>query len=223
MNSRSELAAFYDEDSGGYDSKYLRTIHLAEDAIVADVLRHVYRRGNAVLDVGSGTGMAVTLGKINKDDYLGLDLSNGMVGIARTSHPEHSFLHCDATLFDGEMVDLVLAIYGQINYMGIGDFLGVLNRHLKKPGKFMAVIYTGADNADVSTPDSLQTIYEAKFIFERFKAAGFDVKIKGLSYLGGILSDDMRNSYEFQAGASAPVLSWEHQKEFKYMIVSNAW
>jgi ubiquinone/menaquinone biosynthesis C-methylase UbiE len=218
----TELKKIYDGESSEYDGRYQKKIHKVEDQIVAHVLGQLYREGDKVLDVGSGTGMVAKLGQILPADYLGIDLSQEMVETARRTLPDHSFRHGDAGAYQEMQFDLVTAVYGPLNYMGIHRFMRLLKNVLKPDGKVLAIVYTGAENPDVAPPSDLYTVYPAQRLADEFEGAGLNVEIRGFSYLGGKRARDIGNEYySFQLGKISLPFLYSDQLRYKYMIVSS--
>ena len=216
---RDALTKIYDSEAAIYDGRYVSALHGVEDRIVSAFLRHFYKKGCRILDIGCGTGMVCELGGVSSEDYVGIDLSGRMVEKAQSNHPDHTFKQADAGKFEGGKVDLVASVYGPLNYIGLGPYLDILGRVLGSGGKFFSVVYTGIKNDDVIPPVGLQNIYSADDIQGGFLAAGYDVEIRGMSFLSGLGTGPNCESYLCQMGKTlAPI---EHEQRYKYMIVSS--
>lgn len=76
------------------------------------VYRAALRPGERVLDVGTGTGIAVDAARGDGREVIGLDASPEMLGIARANLPEHEFIEADfaAMPFEPASFDVVLSV-----------------------------------------------------------------------------------------------------------------
>jgi SAM-dependent methyltransferase len=77
------------------------------------VYRAALRPGERVLDVGTGTGIAVDAARGDGREVIGLDASPEMLGIARANLPEHEFVQADFTAmpFESASFDVVLSVH----------------------------------------------------------------------------------------------------------------
>lgn len=116
-------ARAYDAVARVYDEAVSSPRDLAENEIVGEILRAAVRRAPSarVLDLGCGTGLAVDLTGVGSLDYLGIDLSEGMLAVARELHPRYAFWHGD--VFDvlpeigPETIGLVVSTFGALNHV----------------------------------------------------------------------------------------------------------
>ena len=78
-----------------------------------DLIRELeIRDGNAVLDVGCGTGTILEwIGKSKKIHGYGLDVSESMIAVAREKNPDYSFVTGDSALlpYADESMDVIMA------------------------------------------------------------------------------------------------------------------
>jgi SAM-dependent methyltransferase len=75
-----DSADVYDRMADVYDDRYSDASCAEENAIVADMVRRLLMDcDQPVLDVGCGTGLALELGLIRPENYVGLDPSEGML------------------------------------------------------------------------------------------------------------------------------------------------
>ena len=67
--------------------------------IVARHVKHTFRTGVPILEVGCGSGVVyeslIKLRVVNKDSYIGADISGNMLGIAHQRYPEANLLQLD--------------------------------------------------------------------------------------------------------------------------------
>ena len=77
-----------------------------------------------ILDIGCGTGNMITVGRLPADKYLGIDISQNMLTEAKMKYPDYQFEQQDAInmVWHGEW-DIVLSVFGLMNYMGIEDWV----------------------------------------------------------------------------------------------------
>jgi len=96
---------YYDNIAGWYDRMFSRAQDLAENRVLANLLRRLgywSQPGASILDLGCGTGLFLDLmhrsgGRLRPDLYTGFDLSASMLEVAIRKHPEylHSFMQED--------------------------------------------------------------------------------------------------------------------------------
>jgi SAM-dependent methyltransferase len=116
-----------------------------------------------ILEVGCGSGMLARRFIKNRYDYLGLDLFNEMLDIARTETGSDAFVQCDMRKisFDTEF-DAVLITGRSISYVtenkGIIDTLNGVHKSLKNKGLFVF------------------GVFEANGIFDNFDDFGQDIR-----------------------------------------------
>lgn len=101
---------------------------------------------HSVLEVGCGSGMLARRFLKNGYDYLGLDLSNEMLDIARSETSSDRFIQCDMReLSFDQQFDAVLITGRSIAYVienkGIVDTLKGVNKSLKDKGLFVFGVF----------------------------------------------------------------------------------
>jgi len=117
-----QVGHWYDTLADGYDASFWRTCDRAEDQVVRDWLAPHVGVGR-VLDVGCGTGLLLdVLPAITAHRYVGVDVSAGMVRVARAKHPGYRFVVADAAVVAWPMVDCVVGLFGAANYLGVRAF-----------------------------------------------------------------------------------------------------
>ena len=218
INNFAKIKSIYDNISQEYDDKYKCSTHLIEDKIIGKIISDNVEKNETILDIGCGTGHIITLADLNKDKYLGVDISQGMIEDAKEKYPKHKFLQEDITKISFELIkyDVVLAVYGQVNYIGLDAFCNILKGQ-KNNVKYMAVIY--ADNhKDYSYTSEHQIQFTPKDIVTEMNAHGIFPRVSGFSYY--LENKDM--NYETQYGLTINSdLEDDTSKVCKYYVVTN--
>ena len=107
---------FYNKYAAGYDDAHTSPRHVAEDLATKTMLGHFECDKGPVLDIGCGTGLGLRLLDLAPGDYLGVDISSGMIKQAREFHPLHRFIHEDFESFRGVGFQTAISLFGVINY-----------------------------------------------------------------------------------------------------------
>jgi ubiquinone/menaquinone biosynthesis C-methylase UbiE len=93
-SQQKQVRDAYDKLAEHYDDAYCTAKDIAENLLVRGHLRrHLDNRH--VIDLGCGTGLLLELHKVEPGQYVGLDLSPGMLERARRKFPEHEFRCAD--------------------------------------------------------------------------------------------------------------------------------
>lgn len=178
----TDISSIYDQEALSYEARYVSAMHLVEDQIISELLRTELSPGRRVLDVGCGTGCVIDWSEVSAADYLGVDVSKEMLAQARAKHPRHIFRHGDCR--DGGLgqFDVVTAIYGQVNYIGLDAFCDVLDANLKANGRFLAVVYATKGDKDYAYTATHQEYFSSGQIREKLKARNYGCTVKGFSW-----------------------------------------
>ncbi len=132
----NEVADYYDAmyvDSIGYENECNQVVELAR--------KYGKMSDTGLLDIACGTGEQAKI-LARHFDVIGLDLSEGMVEIARKKVPKAEFHVADMCDFDlGRQFDIVVNLYGSIgfaeNHERMKAAVQTANRHLKPDGVFI--------------------------------------------------------------------------------------
>lgn len=105
----------YDELAPGYDSAYLSPVDLAEDRTIARAIQGIQE---PVLDLGCGTVHAALSHQVQAE-YVGVDVSPGMLAVARQKHPGGRFVAADVAALPfgarGRPFGAVTALFGVLS------------------------------------------------------------------------------------------------------------
>lgn len=131
----AEIAARFDERAASYDSSVM---HRWQAGVVADFIGET--PVGEVLDVGTGTGLALRAvqGAHRFSGLTGVDLSAGMLAIARQNLPNARLLVADATAlpFVDSSFDTVFCV-SAITYMDAVSGLREWRRVLRPSGRIV--------------------------------------------------------------------------------------
>lgn len=135
----------YNAFAAEYDEHYVRPIDRAEDAALGAFIGDA--TGLDVLDVACGTGNLLDLLPGQPDDYLGLDLSRGMLDVAERKHPNRAFIQWDAQEtypVPSASFDLAVCLFAYHLFPEPGQALGNMRRVLRTGGRCIVLAYTDA-------------------------------------------------------------------------------
>jgi len=180
-----DLDKIYDNVAKDYDNKYQSAIHKIEDYIISHILTSQIKSTDTVLDLGCGTGHVITLANLNYMQYYGVDFSQGMIDDAKSKYNNYTFVNQDITKMDYiKYFNVILAIYGQVNYIGIKKFCDIIQKHGSKDIKYMAVVYAKNGHEDYSYTQNYQNYFTKQEIKESMLQEGFDASVKDFSFNG---------------------------------------
>jgi SAM-dependent methyltransferase len=131
--------SFYTRSAAFYDAIHTGKAYADEAAAVhARIQAHLRSGGNALLDVGCGTGRH--LAHLHEHYTAeGLDLDEQLLRIARERCPDAAFHHGDMTGFDlGKRFDALTCLFSAIGYVrtedGLRRAIASFARHLRPGG-----------------------------------------------------------------------------------------
>jgi SAM-dependent methyltransferase len=174
-----------------YDLVYAGKPYADEAAAVhARIQAHLRSGGNALLDVGCGTGghLAHLRSHYRAE---GLDLDEGLLRIARERYPDAAFHHGEMTAFDlGRRFDAVTCLFSAIGYVATEDALRrtIANfaRHLRPGGVALVEPWLtpesfqpGRPRLDVSESDDLKVVRMGRTEWDGDQSAIFFVYVAG--------------------------------------------
>lgn len=211
-----DLKKIYDNIAKSYDNKYQSEIHKIEDDIISHILTTQIKENNSVLDLGCGTGHVIKLANLNYAQYHGVDFSQGMIDDAKSKYNNYIFENQDITKMNHiKDFDVILAVYGQVNYIGIKEFCNILTKHGTKNVKYMAVVYAKNGHEDYSYTQNYQNYFAKKEIKQIMLKEQYNSYIKDFSFNGD-------NNYTPQEQLDKLLSSkLEEENNCKYNIISN--
>lgn len=116
------IAALYDAAAPRYDAVYGGRREAIEDAALSALLRFAgIRRASSVADLGCGSGYLPSLLRLEPRTYTGVDLSGGMLALARNRHPTLPFVQAEMTTYLRECLagrfDFLCSLWCAANYV----------------------------------------------------------------------------------------------------------
>lgn len=150
ITSRKEVEAMYDASAKEYDSGFSSQSHKDEDKAVARQLRELsleMKWGEVVLDLGCGTGHFLRLLPTDRDSYVGIDISSGMLDKAREDFPGHKFFQAPIeevySLMGESSCDAIVCLYGGVSYVAdLEPAMKGIAKALKPDGKIFLMFYS---------------------------------------------------------------------------------
>lgn len=147
------MSAAYDGLAEIYDSYHRDPKSLAENRWAARFLASFLPERGLVADLGCGTGLLLELHELAPERYLGVDLSEGMLGLAKRKHPRHAFELSDmcsiGRLSDGEAA-AVVSLFGSPSYCELEPLRREVERVLAPGGRYW-LMFCGPDYRSRST------------------------------------------------------------------------
>ena len=209
------LKYIYDNISLEYDGRYVSDVHLTEDKIIKHILTNSINPNESILDIGCGTGHAISLGNLSVQNYTGIDFSKGMINDAKLKYPDYKFIVKDINKFDDNYkYDVLLAIYGQVNYLGLEKFCKILKKHTNENYKFFSVLYAHKEHEDYSYTHEYQSYFTNNKILDIMEKNGIYSYVKGFSF------NNIKSTYENNLRLTFNT-NLDDNNNCKYFILSN--
>lgn len=183
------VSNYYDEIAEVYDAGFQSKVCRIEDEVIYGYISVMLNASGGVLDVGCGTGAALGyLPMLDKNCYEGLDISPGMIRVARKRHPGFRFTIGDAVdvnrLYPDVQFDSMFSCFGSLSYAREIAFQPLANALLSGWGSAVFVLYTARRRKHYTgagrIPARFDTAYSAT---QTLRMAGFrHVHITGLNF-----------------------------------------
>jgi len=149
LAKKQQVSKMFDQISGGYDNLN-RVISLGMDKswrkkVIKTIVNH---QPEKVLDIATGTGdLVISLAEKGLDNIVGLDLSNGMLEVARKKVKAKNFdKQIELVQGDSENLpyednyfDAISVAFGVRNFENLEKGLGEIYRVLKPGGIFIVL------------------------------------------------------------------------------------
>lgn len=146
----------FSDGAEAYAATMAPSVRVMAERVVA---RAALGPGEAVLDVGTGTGTAAGLARGGGRRIVGVDLAPGMLAIARRELPELSWVEAafEAMPFDDATFDVVLAVHA---LLFAADPVAALSewRRVTRPGGRLSLSVPGP--AEVVPASILRPVFE---------------------------------------------------------------
>lgn len=193
-SEESSVISYYDQEASMYDSGYSTALCLAENEIVMAMIAPLL--GEKVLDVGCGTG--ILLDYLPVHDYLGIDISPGMIAFAKEKYPDRLFIVKEMEEAISQMppdsFDSIVALFGPFSYsLRPAHLLREFYRVLKPGGTLILMPYTKRiennfflGEYNTSSEQSISKIfYDQKMLENLIRNSDFEIfRIKGINFFG---------------------------------------
>ena len=208
--SNISLEQLYDFIAPHYDDLRNQPINYVEDEIIANMIS-VYNP-RKVLDVGCGTGNLITLGQYEPDQYLGIDISTNMIKQARKSYPTYKFKKHDATKKIHSKFDLIVSVFGQINYFGIDNWINILKNNMTRDGHFYSIMYSNTYKPDYVNGHAIQ--YTVDDIKGKLEHHDILHRIVGLSF-----SSEKGKTYRQELQYQQTIMDINQTTDCRYWVI----
>ena len=114
-----DVEKIYDMIANDYENDYsddrVGNVVEAENAFIKEMMP--YKGLGSLIDCGCGTGLLLDLIDVKKENYVGLDISKGMLNIARQKNPNYKFIH-DDVFNHKEKYDFCIALFAVTDVFG---------------------------------------------------------------------------------------------------------
>ena len=133
----------YDRLAEAYDGAYSSPLACAENALAFRAIRRAGCDRGRILDLGCGTGLFLEHAPVAPDRYVGVDISCGMLSVARRKYPRHTFLHgdmADLSSLPDRSFDSVVSLFASFAYVAEpARAVAEIKRLLAPGGRFLVM------------------------------------------------------------------------------------
>jgi SAM-dependent methyltransferase len=135
---RTNKKSVYDEVSDAYDCIYDTAHYAAEDKEVSEFIHEFCPGAKSVLEIGCATGRFSKL----YENYTGIDLSHGMIKVAKSNYQNKKFQVASfESFYTEEKFDYIFANYGTASYIREDVLYRKLRDMLQPDGKYFLMYY----------------------------------------------------------------------------------
>lgn len=202
-----EIGRLYDEIAKNYDSMYVHKLDQNENRLVSEMLRGY--TGGKVIDLGCGTGLALSLDGVRPENYTGIDISNGMLERAMAKYPGATFKHADMVCIPtpDESFDSVISLFGTISYVHKPMWAVVEISRILRPGGTFFIMAYGMGHIHkkgycLYQRNVQRTLYSPRALQDLFAWEFKDVKARAFSFrsLPGLITPSVYKAIEKALG-----------------------
>lgn len=210
----------YDGLAAEYDSYHRDPKSLAENRWVARFLSRFLPAEGLTVDLGCGTGLLLELSPLPPERYLGVDLSEGMLGVARRKFPRHRFVAANMEGPVGAVPDgaaaAVVSLFGSPSYCALEPLRREVLRMLAPGGRYW-LMFCGPDyrtrstyiNKDGESPVLSYPVEELRRVFAPLSVTGLGWAVDRLPWsVPGPVFDAWLGVEEATIGRRRPELCW---------------
>lgn len=172
-----EVAAAFDAVAEGYDDHYSTRADLADTLHIVNRARDLYalEAPGLFVDLGCGPGTAIPYLMLPTEQYLGIDLSPGMVAAARKrwAYKGYRFQHGDERSMARLGAAFVFGGFGPLQHaLHPAEFADSIRLALRPGGRFLVMGRARMAPTRVLGSDALTWPYSASRVHRAFAAAG---------------------------------------------------
>jgi SAM-dependent methyltransferase len=160
------IARFYDGVALAYDAANGGRPERVEDAALRPLLRRAIGKRD-VVDLGCGTGLLLRLLPDLEQSglYRGVDVSAGMLAVARARYPRLLFRQEDMLRWlrrpeQARSLEAAVSLWCAVNYLPPGHLLDALRRALQPGGRLFLMALTPGNLPRLHEPDLSAALYE---------------------------------------------------------------
>ena len=222
---------WFNRNAQSYDDALSSTLALAENEVLFNWVSQHLNSQTTVFDAGCGTGLLLDYISIPSENYVGWDISEEMVSMAKCKHPNHRFYCKDISNPSEEEYDVVVSLFGVLSIMK--NIMGGVQACLEKTKEGGTTILMPNGTRDpYSRDDSIYSLLNTKRINvhslgfgdweELLKKCGINKKLEFLPF--NIRADEFSNRnipqqvfqyiLELEMGSS----NWENEEIGFYLM-----
>jgi len=150
----------YDRLAEAYDAAYSSSLARAENALAFRAVRRAGCDRGRILDLGCGTGLFLEYAPVAPNHYVGVDISSGMLSVARHKFPRHTFLQgdmADLSSLPDRSFDSIVSLFASFAYVAQPERVVAEIERLLAPGGQFLVMTLGVRHRR-RTPYTLESL-----------------------------------------------------------------